>query len=76
MNTTNYYKKYDKPIKVRYIGESTIDFLGCAYPVMDLQKGKIYVAIGESSYPYNCFDVIDESMEAYGYPKRLFEIVE
>ena len=59
-------------MQVKYIGKEKMDYLTKDND-MDLIPGKIYDVVKEEKYFYG---VIDESGEAYSYPKTFFKIVE
>lgn len=62
------YKKYDKPILVKYICKDE-------YFILSLKFDKVYTCIGERP-EQRLYNVIDEEKEAYLYPMDLFELVE
>ena len=58
-------------MQVKYIGKEKMDFLAEGND-MDLIPGKVYDVVKEEKYFYG---VVDESGEAYSYPKNFFEVV-
>ena len=58
-------------MKVKYIGKEHENFI-IENNRMDLIPNKIYEAIKESKRNYT---LIDESGEAYAYPKCFFEVI-